>query len=123
MINKKIIVPYQGQGSVSGAICGAVVALWRLGGESPLRTLVTGTVSRTARVSAARRNPKEAAGKLPARRTGTACEATTSGRGGMKIQSPIVTRKVWKYMRRVYGRKVARLTLGDLSICLVLPTP
>jgi RNA-directed DNA polymerase len=24
-------------------------------------------------------------------------------------------------MRRVYGRKVTRLTLGDLPICLVLP--
>jgi len=25
-------------------------------------------------------------------------------------------------MRRVYGRKVTRITLGGLSICLVLPT-
>jgi hypothetical protein len=24
-------------------------------------------------------------------------------------------------MRRVYGMKVARFTLGDLSVCLVLP--
>jgi len=29
-----------------------------------------------------------------------------SGRGGNKIQSPIVIRKAWEYMRRVYGRKV-----------------
>ena len=31
-----------------------VVYNWRLGGESPLRTLMTGPVSRTARVSTAR---------------------------------------------------------------------
>jgi hypothetical protein len=24
-------------------------------------------------------------------------------------------------MRRVYGRKVTRITLGDLAVCLVLP--
>ncbi len=29
-----------------------------------------------------------------------------SGRGGNKIQSPIVIRKAWEYMRRVYGGKV-----------------
>jgi hypothetical protein len=35
------------------------------------------------------RNLKEAVSKVPARRTGTAYEAATPGRGGMKIQSPI----------------------------------
>ena len=34
-----------------------------LGGASPLRTLMVGTVSRTARVSGVTRNLKEAAGK------------------------------------------------------------
>jgi hypothetical protein len=34
-----------------------------LGGESPLRTLMTGTVSGTARATAARRGLKEAGGK------------------------------------------------------------
>ena len=50
---------------------------------------MVGTVSRTARVSVARRNLKEAAGKTPARRTGIAYEAVTSGREGKYIQSPI----------------------------------
>src|SRR5690625_6213009 len=40
-----------------------------------LRALMTGTVSRTARASAARRSLKEAVSKLPARRTGSAYEA------------------------------------------------
>ncbi len=44
----------------------------RLGGGSPLQTLVMGTVSRTARVSTVRWNPKEAVSKVPARRTVTA---------------------------------------------------
>jgi len=35
--------------------------------QVPLETFMTGTPSRTARVSAARRNPKEAEGKLLAR--------------------------------------------------------
>ncbi len=70
-----------------------VVSNWRLGGESPLRTLMTGTVSRTARVSIARWNLKKAAGKIPARRTGIAYEAVPSGRGGKYLQSPIVIRE------------------------------
>jgi len=43
---------------------------------------MVGTVSRTARVSVARRNLKEAAGKVPARRTEIAYEAGASGREG-----------------------------------------
>ena len=54
---------------------------------------MVGTVSRTARVSVVRRNLKEAVSKVPARRTGTAYEAATSGRGGNAIQSPITIRK------------------------------
>jgi len=50
---------------------------------------MVGTDSRTARVSVARRNLKEAAGKVPARRTGIAYEAVTSGREGKYLQSPI----------------------------------
>ena len=40
---------------------------------------MVGTVSRTARVSGATRNPKEAAGKTLARRTEIAYEAGISG--------------------------------------------
>ena len=54
---------------------------------------MTGTVSRTARVSIGRWNLKEAAGKTPARRTEIAYEATISGRGGHYLQSPIVIRE------------------------------
>src|SRR6266568_6734947 len=50
---------------------------------------MVGTISRTARVSVARRNLKEAAGKVPARRTEIAYEAVTSGREGHYLQSPI----------------------------------
>jgi hypothetical protein len=50
---------------------------------------MVGTDSRTARVSVARRNLKEAAGKVSARRTGIAYEAVTSGREGKYLQSPI----------------------------------
>jgi hypothetical protein len=50
---------------------------------------MVGTDSRTARVSGATRNLKEAAGKVLARRTGIAYEAVTSGREGKYLQSPI----------------------------------
>ena len=50
---------------------------------------MVGTDSRTARVSVARRNLKEAAGKVLARRTGIAYEAVISGREGIYLQSPI----------------------------------
>ena len=46
-----------------------------LGGGSPLRALVMGIVSRTARVSPARGNLKEAARKVPARGTRSASPA------------------------------------------------
>jgi hypothetical protein len=54
---------------------------------------MVGTVSRTARVSGATRNLKEAAGKTPARRTGIAYEADVSGREGEYLQSPITIRE------------------------------
>ena len=54
---------------------------------------MVGTDSRTARVSVARRNLKEAAGKVPARRTEIAYEAVTSGREGHYLQSPITIRE------------------------------
>ena len=50
---------------------------------------MVGTVSRTARVSGVTRNPKEAVGKAPARRTEIAYEAGISGRGGKVLQNPI----------------------------------
>jgi len=76
---------------------------------------MTGTVSWTARVSTARWNLKEAAGKLPARRTETAYEAVPSGREGKYLQSPIVIREggavyaagMWKEGHASYpGRSV-----------------
>ena len=79
--------------SVVYAIRGGVVPSWLLGGESPLRALVMGIVSRTARVSVVRRNLKEAVRKVPARGTRSAYEAAPSGRGGQKTRSPIVTRE------------------------------
>ena len=54
---------------------------------------MVGTVSRTARVSGATRNLKEAAGKAPARRTGIAYEADVSGREGNYLLSPITIRE------------------------------
>ena len=54
---------------------------------------MVGTGSRTARGSGATRDLKEAAGKVPARRTETAYEAATSGRGGNDTQSPIAIRE------------------------------
>jgi hypothetical protein len=77
---------------------------------------MTGTVSRTARVSTARWNLKEAAGKIPARRTETAYEAVPSGREGQYLQSPIVIREggavnaagIWEEGRANYpGRSVS----------------
>ena len=54
---------------------------------------MTGTASRTARVSTARWNLKEAAGKIPARRTEITYEAVPFGREGNYLQSPIVIRE------------------------------
>src|SRR6056297_1658181 len=77
---------------------------------------MTGTVSRTARVSIARWSLKEAAGKIPARRTEIAYEAVPFGRGGQYLQSPIVIREggavnaagIWEEGRANYpGRSVS----------------
>ena len=54
---------------------------------------MVGTVSRTARVSGATRNLKEAAGKTLARRTEIAYEAGIFGREGHVLQSPITIRE------------------------------
>jgi hypothetical protein len=54
---------------------------------------MVGTVSWTARVSVARRNLKEAAGKILARRTEIAYEAGAFGREGQYLQSPITIRE------------------------------
>lgn len=53
-----------------------------------LRTLMTGTVSRTARVSAARWNLKEAVSKPAIRRTGSAYEAVMAGARGQNYPKP-----------------------------------
>ena len=76
---------------------------------------MTGTASRTARVFTARWNLKEAAGKIPARRTEITYEAVSSGREGHYLQSPIVIREgeavdvagIWEEGRAHYpGRSV-----------------
>ena len=65
---------------------------------------MVGTVSRTARVSGATRNLKEAAGKTPARRTEIAYEAGTSGREGNDLQNPITIQEdVSVYAAGIWG--------------------
>ena len=78
---------------------------------------MTGTPSRTARVSGVTRNLKEAAGKLLVRRTGTAYEAPSRWARGQRDPKPDVIRTDSAYMRRIGERKVTRLTLRDLSLC------
>ena len=80
---------------------------------------MTGTSSRTARVSRATANLTEAAGKLPARGTRTGYEAMAWWARGRKDSKPNVIRTESAYIRRVCGRKVTRLTLRDLSRCIV----
>ena len=78
---------------------------------------MVGTDSRTARVSVVRRNLKEAAGKIPARRTGIAYEAVPSGREGQYLQSPITIREdvavdaagIWGEGRAHYPGRSVRL--------------
>jgi len=84
---------------------------------------MAGTPSRTARVSVARRNLKEAEGKLPARGTRTVYEASRWWARGRIDPKPDAIRIDSAYMRRVCGRKVARLTLRGLPVCLVLGSP
>jgi hypothetical protein len=81
---------------------------------------MTGTPSRTARVSTARWNLKEAEGKLPARGTRTVYEAPARWARGPLDSKPEVIRIGPAYMRRVYGRQVTRLPLRGLPFCLVL---
>ena len=65
---------------------------------------MVGTVSRTARVSGATRNLKEAAGKILARRTGIAYEAGISGREGIILQNPITIQEgMTVYATGVWG--------------------
>ena len=76
---------------------------------------MTGTPSRTARVSIARWNLKEAVGKPPTRGTQSAYEAADRGREGIGTQ----TRQSSGSIRSTCdgdGGKVTRLTLGTLSI-------
>ena len=65
---------------------------------------MVGTVSRTARVSGATRNLKEAAGKTLARRTEIAYEADMSGQEGVVLQSPITIQEgVSVYAAGIWG--------------------
>ena len=70
-------------------------------------------------MSGATRNLKAAVGKVPARRTGTAYEASISGRGSKHFQSPIVIPEdidvdaagIWNEGRASYpGRSVVLLS-------------
>ena len=87
---------------------------------------MTGTASRTARVSTARWNLKEAAGKILARRTGTTYEAVPTGREGDYLQSPIVIREdgavyvagVWEEGHAHYpGRSVGLPRARNVERC------
>lgn len=78
---------------------------------------MTGTSSRTARVSRVIVNLTEAAGKLPARGTRTGYEAMAWWARGRKDSKPNVIQTESAYIRRVCGRKVTRLTLRDLPWC------
>jgi hypothetical protein len=77
---------------------------------------MTGTPSRTARATPARGRLKEAGGELPARGTRSAYEAWKTWARWRRTPNPKVTREVDMYMRRVDGRKVTRLTPGDLAL-------
>jgi hypothetical protein len=72
------------------------------------------------------RNLKEAVSKVPTRRTGTAYEAATPGRGGMKIQSPIAIQEgvevdaagIWDEGRASYpGRSVKLPCASGIERC------
>ena len=76
-----------------------------------------GTPSRTARAAAVRRGLKEAAGKIPARGTRSAYEARLYWARWRRTPNPKVIRRMGVYMRRANGRKVTRLTPGDLVFC------
>ena len=80
---------------------------------------MTGTPSRTARVPIVRWDLKEAGGKLPTRGTRIACEALPRGRRSVGVRSPMSSGTRGGICGGD-GRKVTRLTLGDLSTCLVL---
>src|SRR4029453_9803105 len=83
---------------------------------------MTGTPSRTARVPTVRGDLKEAVSKLLTRGTRTACEARSRGRGNVGGRSPRSSGTRLCICGGA-GRKVTRLTLGDLSTCLVLGRP
>ncbi len=80
---------------------------------------MTGTPSRTAKVPIVRWDLKEAGGKLPTRGTRIAWEASQRGRGSVGVQSPMSSGTLGGICGG-NGRKVTRLTLGDLLTCLVL---
>jgi hypothetical protein len=78
---------------------------------------MTGTPSRTARASTVRCCLKEAGGELPARGTRSAYEAWRVWARLRRTPNPTVIHEAAVYMRRVDGRKVTRLTPGDLAFC------
>ncbi len=58
-----------------------------------------GSVSRTAKAVTVKGGLEEAVSEAPARGRRSAYAAAMLGQEGTKIQSPIVIREAWKYMR------------------------
>ena len=88
----------------------------------PVEALMAGTPSRTARVSVVRRNLKEAEGKLPARGTRTAYEATSArwARGridpkpdAIRTGSGVYAAGMWEESRASYPERSAGLPSGQ----------
>ena len=77
---------------------------------------MTGTPSRTARVSTARGDLKEAVSKLLTRGTRIACEALYDGVRERRFLKPYVIRNRMVYMRRV--RKEGHASYPGSSVCL-----
>jgi len=85
-----------------------------------LRALMTGTVSRTARVSTARCNLKEAVSKLLVRRTGIAYEAVSGWARGQKDSKPnshsepldVYAADIWKESHAPYPGRSAHVSMS-----------
>ena len=81
-----------------------------------------GTISRTARVSVARRNLKKAEGKIPARRTEIAYKAATTGQAGTCLIKPNIHPEgvevdaagEWEEGHANYPGKFCRPALGEI---------
>jgi hypothetical protein len=83
---------------------------------------MVGTISRTARVSVARRNLKEAEGKIPARRTEIAYKAATTGQADTYLIKPnnhpegveVDAAGIWEEGHANYPGKFCRPALDEI---------